>query len=168
MTAARIGIVVFFASIFQVAVLARWELAGGFPDLLLVSVVCIALLRGAMIGAVAGFVSILVARLNGIIDRIRNLNLIGEDESPRARLKDDIPRLKHRARLLNAGIRFALASGICTTLLVVLAFASAFAGLRHEPVAAILFMVALGLLGAALFSFAREVWIGLNEFDDHA
>jgi Protein of unknown function (DUF2721) len=120
-----------------------------------------------LLGAVAGFVSILIARLNGIIDRVRNLNLIAEDESPRARLKADIPRLKRRASLLNAGIRFALASGICTTLLVVLAFASAFAGLRHEPVAAILFMVALGLLGAALFTFAREVWIGLDEFDHH-
>jgi hypothetical protein len=121
-----------------------------------------------LLGAVAGFVSILIARLNGIIDRVRNLNLIAEDESPRARLKADIPRLKRRASLLNAGIRFALVSGICTTLLVVLAFGSAFAGLRHEPVAAILFMVALGLLGAALFSFAREVWIGLDEFDHHA
>jgi Protein of unknown function (DUF2721) len=121
-----------------------------------------------LLGAVAGFVSILIARLNGIIDRVRNLNLIAEDESPRARLKADIPRLERRASLLNAGIRFALASGICTTLLVVLAFASAFAGLRQEPVAAALFMVALGLLGAALFTFAREVWIGLNEFDHHA
>ena len=55
MTAARIGVVVFFASIFQVAVLSRWEVAGGYPDLMLVSVVCIALLRGAVIGAVAGF-----------------------------------------------------------------------------------------------------------------
>ena len=121
-----------------------------------------------LLGAVAGFISILIARLNGIIDRVRNLNLIAEDESPRARLKADIPRLKRRASLLNTGIRFALASGICTTLLVVLAFGSGFAGLRHEPVTAALFMVSLGLLGAALFSFAREVWIGLDEFDHHA
>jgi len=49
----------------------------------------------------------------------------------------------------------------------VLAFASAFVGIRHEPVAGVLFMLALGLLGAALFTFAREVWIGLNEFDHY-
>ena len=127
-----------------------------------------ALAPAFLLGAVAAFVSILVGRMNGIIDRVRNLNLIAEDESPRARLKADIPRLKHRARLLNAAIRFALASGICTTLLVVLAFGSALVGLRHEPVAGVLFVLALGLLGAALFSFAREVWIGLNEFDHHA
>ena len=127
-----------------------------------------ALAPAFLLGAVAAFVSILVGRMNGIIDRVRNLNLIAEDESPRARLKADIPRLKHRARLLNAAIRFALASGICTTLLVVLAFGSALVGLRHEPVAGVLFVLALGLLGAALFSFEREVWIGLNEFDHHA
>jgi hypothetical protein len=118
---------------------------------------------------VAGFVSILVGRLNGIIDRVRNLNMIADDDSsPWARLKSDIPRLKRRADLLNAAIRFALASGISTTLLVVLAFGSVLVGLRHEAIAGVLFMLSLGLLGAALFTFAREVWIGLNEFDHHA
>jgi hypothetical protein len=106
--------------------------------------------------------------MNGIIDRVRTLNLIDDDDSSRARLKADIPRLKRRARLLNTAIRLALASGISTTLLVVLAFGSALVGLRHEPIAGLLFMLALGLLGAALLTFAREVWIGLNEFDHHA
>jgi rod shape-determining protein MreD len=55
-TAARIGIVVFVASIFQVAVLSGWELLGGYPDVLLVVVVSVALLRGAVTGAVTGFV----------------------------------------------------------------------------------------------------------------
>jgi hypothetical protein len=127
-----------------------------------------ALAPAFLLGAVAGFISILIGRMNGILDRVRILNLIADDDSPRARLKSDIPRLKRRAELLNATIRFALASGICVTLLVVLAFGSAFVGLRHEPVAGVLFMLALGLLGAALFTFAREVWIGLNEFDHHA
>jgi rod shape-determining protein MreD len=54
-TAARVAVVVFVASIFQVAVFSRWELAGGFPDLLLVTVVCVSLLRGSVVGAVAGF-----------------------------------------------------------------------------------------------------------------
>lgn len=55
-------------------------------------------------------------------------------------------------------MRFALASGIAITLLVVLAFGSAFVGLRLEPVARILFMLALALLGArALLTFLREV-----------
>jgi hypothetical protein len=36
---------------------------------------------------------------------------------------------------------------------------------RHEPLVGVLFVIALGLLGAALFTFAREVRIALNEFD---
>jgi hypothetical protein len=127
-----------------------------------------ALAPAFLLGAVAGFVSILVGRMNAIIDRVRNLNMIADDDGPRARLKSDIPRLKLRARLLNAAIRFALASGICTTLLVVVAFGSALVGLRHEPAVGVLFMLALGLLGAALLAFTREVWIGLSEHDHYA
>jgi hypothetical protein len=121
-----------------------------------------------MLGAVAGFVSILITRMNGIIDRIRSLNTIADDDAPRARLKSDVPRLKHRAQLMNRAIYLALASGICTTVLVILAFAGVFLGMRHEPVAGLLFVIALGLLGAALFTFAREVRIALNEFDHYS
>jgi rod shape-determining protein MreD len=55
-TGVRIGVVVFVAAIVQVSVLSGWELAGGYPDLLLVAVVCIGILRGAIAGSVAGFV----------------------------------------------------------------------------------------------------------------
>jgi hypothetical protein len=120
-----------------------------------------------LLGAVAGFVSILIARMNGIIDRIRSLNSIADDDTPRARLKSDIPRLEHRARLMNNAIYLAVGSGICTTVLVILAFISAFVGIRHEQVVGLLFVVALGLLGAALFTLAREVRIALNEFDHY-
>jgi hypothetical protein len=117
-----------------------------------------------LLGAVAGFVSILIIRMNGIIDRLRSLNSIADDDA-RARLKADIPRLERRARLMNNAIYLAVGSGICTTVLVILAFASAFLGIRHEQVVGLLFVVALGLLGAALFTLAREVRIALNEFD---
>jgi hypothetical protein len=120
-----------------------------------------------LLGAVAGFVSILIARMNGIIDRVRNLNTIADDDGPRARLKADIPRLKRRARLVNNAIYLAVGSAICTTLLVILAFASAFVGVRHEQVVGVLFVVALTLLGGALFTLAREVRIGLNDFDHY-
>lgn len=56
MTAIRVGAVVFVAAIFQVAVLSGWEVFRGYPDLLLVVVVSVALLRGSVAGAVAGFV----------------------------------------------------------------------------------------------------------------
>lgn len=118
-----------------------------------------------LLGAVAGFVSVLMGRMNGIIERIRALNTIADDDRERAPLKSDLPRLKRRAKLVNDALFFAVASAICTTVLVVMAFVSALIGFRHEPGAAVLFVVALLLLGLSLLTLAREVRIALSEYD---
>lgn len=120
-----------------------------------------------LIGAVAGFVAVLMGRMNGIIDRIRTVNGIAADDEARAHLKSDLPRLKRRAKLINDAIYFAVGSALCTTGLVILAFLTAFLGFRHEAGAAVMFILALGLLGASLVTLAREVRIALNEFDHY-
>jgi hypothetical protein len=120
-----------------------------------------------ILGAVAGFVSILVNRLTSVIERIRNLHAIADDDHARQHLKADIPRLRKRAQLLNRATHLALLSGICTTLLLILGFATAYAGLRHEYGAAALFSGAVGLLGGALFRFGQEVRLGLSEADHY-
>jgi hypothetical protein len=120
-----------------------------------------------ILGAVAGFISILIARMEIIVGRIRSLNEIADDDAARAQLKYDIPRLKRRANLLNSAIRLALGSGICTSLLLVVAFVSAFFRLRHEYGVGLLFVVAVVLLGASLFRFTQEVRIGLSEADHY-
>jgi hypothetical protein len=120
-----------------------------------------------LIGAVAGFVAVLMGRMNGIIERIRAVNGIADDDEARAHLKSDLPRLKRRAKLINNAIYFAVSSALCTTVLVILAFVTALFGFRHELGAAVMFIVALGLLGASLLTLAREVRIALNEFDHH-
>jgi len=53
--AAKLGLIVLTAAILQVTVVSSLELAGGAPDLLLVTLVAVALLRGASVGAGAGF-----------------------------------------------------------------------------------------------------------------
>lgn len=120
-----------------------------------------------LLGAVSGFVAVLMARQTGIIERIRSLNGIADDDAARARLKSDLPRLQLRAKLMNDAIYFAVGSAICTTVLVIIAFISALLGLRHEPGAAVMFILAVGLLGVSLFDLGREVRIALNEFDHH-
>jgi hypothetical protein len=50
-----------------------------------------------VLGAVAGFISILLGRMTMVIDRIRSLNEIDDDNTARAHLKSDIPRLRQRA-----------------------------------------------------------------------
>jgi hypothetical protein len=120
-----------------------------------------------VLGAVAGFVSILLGRMTAIMDRIRHLNDISDDERTRAHLKSDIPRLRRRLGVLNSAVLLALASGVCTSLLLVVSFASAFLRLQHVFGAAVLFFLAVGLLGAALFRFGQEVRIGISAADHY-
>jgi hypothetical protein len=120
-----------------------------------------------ILGAVAGFVSILLGRMTGVIDRIRNLNEIAEGDTVRAYLKSDIPRLRRRAQLLNSATHLALVSGMCTALLLVVGFGSAFFRVQHVYGAGILFFIAVILLGASLFRFGQEVRIGLSEADHY-
>jgi hypothetical protein len=119
-----------------------------------------------ILGAVAGFVSILVSRITMVIERIRHLNDIA-DEEPRIHLKSDLPRLRRRLVLLNNATRLALGSGVCTSLLLAVAFGCAFLGIEHVYGAASLFIVAVALLGASLFRFGQEVSIGISEADHY-
>jgi rod shape-determining protein MreD len=53
--AAKAGALLFAAVVIQVAVLAPLEVFGGTPDLVLLVLVAVALLRGPLFGAIAGF-----------------------------------------------------------------------------------------------------------------
>jgi rod shape-determining protein MreD len=53
--AGKVALTIFVAAIVQTSVLNAVELGGGTPDLLLVSLVAVALLRGPLYGAAAGF-----------------------------------------------------------------------------------------------------------------
>ncbi len=120
-----------------------------------------------VLGAVAAFIAVLLNRLTVVLDRIRSLNEIADDDTARAQLKRDIPRLRRRVKLLNSATHLALVSGMCTSLLLFVGFVSAFLRLRHEYGATFLFTGAVGLLGASLFKFAQEVRMGLREPDHY-
>jgi magnesium-transporting ATPase (P-type) len=120
-----------------------------------------------LLGAVAAFISLLISRMNRIIDRSQALNAIRDDDASKAHLKSDIPRLKRRAALLNSAILFSAVSAIVTSLLVIVAFVCAFYNLRHEYSVAVLFVVALGFFTVSLVYLVREAHIALNEFDHY-
>jgi rod shape-determining protein MreD len=52
---AKAGVVVFVVAIMQVTMFNTVDILGGTPDVLLVTLLCVALLRGSIAGAVAGF-----------------------------------------------------------------------------------------------------------------
>jgi rod shape-determining protein MreD len=59
--AAKAAAFLFLVVVLQLSISANVDILGGHPNLLLVSVVCIALLRGAVFGAVGGFSAGLLA-----------------------------------------------------------------------------------------------------------
>jgi hypothetical protein len=117
-----------------------------------------------LLGAVAAFVSLLISRMNRIIDRSQALDAIRNDDA-RAKLKSDIPRLKRRALLLNKAIFYSTVSAIITCLLVIVAFASAYYNIPHEYGVGLLFVIALAFFTVSLVNLARETRIALHEYD---
>ena len=118
-----------------------------------------------LLGAVASFLSVLVSHMSRIIDRSRAINDIPDEDIKKALLKVSLPELRLRATLVNRAIYWAVASGITSCLLMIAAFGSAYFGFRHEPGAAILFTLSLGLFTFSLISFAREVRMAMNHTD---
>lgn len=115
-----------------------------------------------LLGAVASFLSVLVSHMSRIIDRSRAINLTPDSDPGKVGLNATLPQLKLRAELVNRAIYWAVASGISTCLLMIVAFGSAYFGIRHEPGAAILFTLSLGLFTFSLISFAREVKVAMT------
>jgi Protein of unknown function (DUF2721) len=119
------------------------------------------------LGAVAGFVSLMASRLSGVMDRVRALNAIADDDHTRVHLKSDLERLRRRAQFLNSGILASLCGGLCATLLLAILFITEFLGLKYAYGAALLFVIATGFLGFGLLRFAQEARISLSEADEY-
>jgi hypothetical protein len=120
-----------------------------------------------LLGAVASFIAMLFGRMNGVLDRVRTLNAIPDDDPGRAILKADLPRLQQRLHLLHKSILMAICAGVVTTLLIIVAFAAALMSLQHVMGSALLFILALIFFLASLVVLAREVTISLSEFDHY-
>lgn len=118
-----------------------------------------------LLGAVAGFLSMLHTRQVGVIDRIRHLNAIPADDPDRAFLKTDIARLRRRARLLSLSIFYGIASGITTTLLIIQAFALAFLRMPHVWGTALMFILSLALFCVALVMLVMDSFIAVTDYD---
>jgi hypothetical protein len=108
------------------------------------------------LGAVAAFVSLMMSRLAAVNEAIKANRALPDQDGVAVGSSLALGMLTRRARLLSDGIIMSLGAGMCATLLLALLFSSQFFGLHHAYGAAVLFIVATLLLGAALFRFAQE------------
>ncbi|MGY8708515.1 DUF2721 domain-containing protein [Bradyrhizobium sp. 18BD] len=120
-----------------------------------------------LLGSLAAFIAVLIARLNRIIDRSIYLNQIPDEDQVRCRLKADLPRLVRRATMINRAIFWSIMASIAICILIVVGFVSAFFHIQHERGVAILFIVAITAFVVSLVDFAREVRIALSTFDHY-
>ena len=120
-----------------------------------------------MLGAVAGFLSILVTRIERVADRRRALRS-GDAAEFDVSEKDEVAKAYgRRMRYLSRAIYFAVLSALMTALLLILAFLAALVGFGHGGIVAVLFVIALALLIASLVELAREIrlHIAMAHFD---
>jgi hypothetical protein len=110
-----------------------------------------------MLGAVAGFLSILISRSERVMDTEREAA-----ERPGGTSAPLLSVLGKRVRLLHAAIYFSVLSALCTALLLIAAFVSVFAGFHHQIGMAILFAIALALLMASLVLLARDIKLAIE------
>jgi hypothetical protein len=113
-----------------------------------------------MLGAVAGFLSILIARLERVADRNRALRS-GDAAvlDPSGRIADSFAR---RMMLLSRAIFFAVLSALVTAALLIGAFLTALVGIGHGQIVASMFAISLALLIASLVELAREIRIYMS------
>lgn len=110
-----------------------------------------------MLGAVAGFLSILIARMERIVDQNRSLRsgaFASLEPSVRQAIGDSFAR---RMKLLGRAIYFAVLSALVTAALLIGAFASALVGIGHGQIIALMFTLSLALLMASLIELTREI-----------
>ncbi|WP_373505289.1 DUF2721 domain-containing protein [Aestuariivirga sp.] len=118
-----------------------------------------------LLGAVASFTSILLARVEKVLDRMRVINDIPPEGHSKSVLRADIPRLKRRLHLLNSSLYLSIWSGIVAGVLIIGAFVAALLSITHVWGAAVAFTLSMALLCLSLFVFAMEVRISLSEND---
>ena len=115
-----------------------------------------------LLGAVAGFCTVLQDKFTRVVDQRTALDAAGQDEAQADRRRV----LARRACLLNRATRNALVSAMAATSLVILSFVYAFFGITHDLGLCLLFAFAMTMLGAAIIDLFREVLIATGEFRD--
>lgn len=127
-------------------------------------VIALATAPAFLLGGLVGFLSLLITRMARVMDRVRFLHDIDNQDEQRARLKADMPLLRRRAHLILYAMSLSALSAITTAFLVVVAFLGALLSAESETLIAGLFVLSLLLFVAALCLFVQEAILAMSEF----
>lgn len=119
-----------------------------------------------MLAAVIAFISMLFGRMDVTLARIRALNAIADADLAQLPLKQGIPKMKWRIKMMHRSILLAIYSGIATTVLIITAFAVAILGYQHVWGTAALFIVALSFFCASLCTLAFAVFGVVSDLEE--
>ena len=121
-----------------------------------------------LLAAEAQLLSVLVSRLERIVDRSRSIDRTDSDSAEYADVKSELRILRRRGLLMHYAMYWSVASCIVTSVLVIVSFGAAYLPVRHEYGAGLLFALAMALFTAALIAFARELQLGYIEISGGA
>jgi hypothetical protein len=120
-----------------------------------------------LLGAMAAFISVLIGRLNRIVDRCVALD-VNSAGDPTGQLGANKSSLMLRAKLLRRALEYAVIAAIIITFIVIAAFACVAIGINQVYGAAILFVLVLCFFAASLICFWCEVRIAVRSTEqDH-
>ncbi|HEY0800620.1 MAG TPA: DUF2721 domain-containing protein [Steroidobacteraceae bacterium] len=118
-----------------------------------------------LLGALSGFIAILITRLNWIIDQPVLLQAVQENDPAGHALEEPNAAPQAPRRLDQRGDLMGCGQQHRTALLLIVAFLIAFFALPHEYGVAIPFVIALGTFTVSLTRFAQEVRIAVMDFE---
>jgi hypothetical protein len=117
-----------------------------------------------LLAGISGLLGVLTTRLSRVVDRLLQHR---RDQEAQEHLLEVSPALRHelqlqrrRLRLVIAAITLATLSFLTVATLVMLLFVGVVARIDLSAVVAVLFMLAMGLLMAAVFTLVLEIRLG--------
>ncbi len=75
-------------------------------------VIALATAPAFLLGGIVAFLSLLTGRMARIVDRVRALDEIDDQDQRRVHLKADMPRLRRRAKLIHASMSPSILSAV--------------------------------------------------------
>jgi Protein of unknown function (DUF2721) len=118
-----------------------------------------------LLGAMAAFISVLIGRLNRVVDCCVALQVNEAGDPSIGPIRVSMSSLMRRAKLLGRALKYAIIASIFIILLVIASFAGVAIGIDQVYGAALLFVIALGFFAASLICFWSEVRIAVGSIE---